>query len=282
MRFCFALLAMPFIVQAAPAVGQQSTASAELLKSRKAHVPASPITDHFALRITYFAPSASTELRLDQQAGRPGTDLVAEDDLGMDDKPSQGRLELVFRLREKNRLRVDYFKLTRTGDRILSRQIDFGDQTFNANERAQTSLDWRTMGFTYVRSLLRSERFELGAGVGVYLAEARARGEVVARNVRERSEEVGAFPTVALDATWRMSHRWSLNARGQRFTAHRNDFEGSLADYHGDVQYRWRRNFAVGLGYTSLRVSATERTGSSPGRFRQETSGPELFIRASF
>jgi hypothetical protein len=282
MRICLALAATLLMVQGAAAAGQRAPASEELLKSRKADPVASPITDRFALRVTYFAPSVRTELRLDQKNGQPGTDLRAEDDLGMDDEPGQGRVELLFRLREKNRLRVDYFKLTRFGDRILTQPVVFGDQTFNVSERAQTKLDWRMLGFTYTRSLVRLERFELGAGLGIHLLEADARGEVAERNVREHSEAVGAFPTVALDATWRISKRWSLNARGQTFTAHRNEFEGSLSDYHGDVQYRWRRNFALGLGYTSLRTSVTDTSGNSPGRYKQSVSGPELFIRGSF
>ena len=27
------------------------------------------------------------------------------------------------------------------------------------------------------------------------------------------------------------------------------NFTGELEDYHADVQYRWRRNFALGVGY---------------------------------
>ena len=255
----------------------------ELLQPPKKGLQASPITDRFALRVSYFAPSVDTFLRLDRSTGQPGTDLHVEDDLGLEDKPTMARVEMIFRLREKNRLRVDYFKLTRYGDKVLDQTVRFGDQTFFVNDRAQTLLDYRSLTLTYTRSLLYFDRFELGLGLGVSLLEAHAKGEVVARNVREKQDGVAPYPTIALDTTWRISKRWSLNARGQTLTAHLSDFTGSMSDYHGDIQYRWARNFAFGLGYTSLRLRGeSTSTKNMPGKLNQDIAGPEFFIRASF
>jgi hypothetical protein len=256
----------------------------ELLQPPKKGLQASPITDRFALRLSYFQPGIDTFLRLDRSdTGRAGTNLNVENDLGLDDSANMFRAEMIIRLRERNRLRVDYFKTTRYGDKVLNQTINFGDQTFQIADRAQTSLDYRALGLTYTRSVLYFDRFELGVGLGISLLEGHAKGEVVARNIREKEDGVAPYPTLALDTTWRISKRWSLNARAQTFTAHLTDFTGSLSDYHGDIQYRWRRNFAFGLGYTSLRIRAESTdTGNMPGKFNQDIEGPEIFIRASF
>ncbi len=290
MRLCFALVALLFTVHAASAADEQKRpVASDTLKPPKKAASSSPITDRFALRVLYWPASLTTDLRLDPNAGNPGTQLVAEDDLGLDDRKQEARMEMIIRLRERNRLRIDYLKLSRLGDQVINQQIVFGDQTFNINDRAQTALEWRNLTLTYTRSLLYTSRFELGAGLGMSILEARARGEVVARNIREHQEAVGAFPTIALDGTWRISKRWSFNARGQRFTAHVDEFRGSLADYHGDLQFRWRENFALGLGYTRIRTLVDvgqDTNGGNPddltGRFDQRMSGPELFLRASF
>jgi hypothetical protein len=283
MRIWLALAATLF-VNVAFAQEQGSTAAPrELLKPPKKGQVASPITDRFALRVSYFAPTVDTFLRLDQDNGQPGTELLVEQDLGLEDKPTQARAEMIIRLRERNRLRVDYYKLTRYGDQILTRTITFGDQTFLVSERAQTMIDWRQLGLTYTRSLLYFDRFELGAGLGIALLETRARGEVRARNVSESEDGIAPFPTFALDATWRISKRWSFNVRGQTFTANTDEFDGTLSDYHGDIQYRWRKNFTLGLGYTSLRMKVESvSTDDLTGKFDQDISGPEFFIRASF
>lgn len=293
MRIWLAPAATLFVLNAVAGVAlAQETASdsprspppRELLQPPKKGLQASPITDRFALRVSYFHPSIDTFLRLDNSdTGRPGTNLNVEDDLGLDDKASMFRAEMVIRLRERNRLRVDYFKTTRHGDKVLDQTISFGDQTFFVNDRAQTSLDYRALALTYTRSVLYFDRFELGVGLGLSFLEGHAKGEVVARNIREKEDGVAPYPTLALDTTWRISKRWSFSARAQTFTAHLTDFTGSLSDYHGDIQYRWRRNFAFGLGYTSLRIRAESTDlDNNPGKFNQDIKGPELFIRASF
>ena len=87
-----------------------------------------------------------------------------------------------------------------------------------------------------------------------------------------------------MPATWRIriSKRWSFTARGQQFSATPEDFEGSMADYHADVQFRWRKNLAFGLGYTMLETDLDVFDTDQPLLFNLETSGPEIFFRASF
>jgi hypothetical protein len=288
MRLCFAFSAMLLFAHAATAAEPKRPVASDTLKAPKKLASSSPITDRFALRVLYWPASLATDLRLDQQNGTLGTELVAEDDLGLEDKKNEGRAEMIIRLRERNRVRVDYMKLSRLGDQVLNRQIRFGNNTFNVNDRAQTQLEWRSLTLTYTRSIFYTPRFEVGIGMGISLLEARARGEVTARNIREQQEAVGAFPTFGFDGTWRISKRWSFNGRAQRFTAHVDEFKGSLADYHADVQYRWRENFALGLGYTKLHTlvdvgnDTTASDSDLTGRFDQRTKGPEIFLRASF
>ena len=296
MRIRFARAAMLILAFSSAAgvaplasAAEQSTApsqpkASDVLKPRTVREISSPITDRFALRVTYFAPSVSTEFRLDPDNPLlAGTDLVAENDLGLADHENQARMEMIIRLRERNRLRVDYFKMSRFGDVVLNRQIVFGNDTFNVSDRVQSMLEWRALGLTYTRSFWRSERFEFGGGIGVAFLEAHASGAVTARNIREERSSPGGFPTLALDGTWRISKRWSFNARGQRFSAHVNDFQGLMAEYHGDFQYRWREVFSFGLGYTKLRTAIDVVSDNDfSGRFHQEVKGPELFIRASF
>jgi hypothetical protein len=242
----------------------------------------SPITDRFAIRGSFYNPEVETLVRIDDVAASIGTEVIAEDDFGLDDNLTQGRMELLFRMRDRNRLRVDYFKTDRTGDEVMDRAIDFGDETFQINERVFSELKWRMFGFTYMRSIFLRERFEMGVGLGLYLLEAAARAEVPARFSREEVDGVGAFPTPALDLTWRISSRFSVTARGQYFSTSVDEFKGSIGDFHADVQYRWRRNFSVGLGYTAIESDLEVNDDDFPGAFNLDVAGPELFFRVSF
>jgi hypothetical protein len=251
----------------------------------KSNELASPVSDHFYMRLTYFQPALTTELRVDSSGSTTpdGTLLSAEDDLGLDDVANQARIEFDIRLKERNHVRVDYFKLSRFQQKTLEQTIDFGDFRFNAGDTFRSKLDWRMLSLTYSYSLLKSERFEAGLGLGLHLIEVKAEGSEPGTLNREGDSEVGAAPTVALNAAYRISKRWAVTARGQLFSLEReNEFSGELADFHADVQYRWRKNFAVGLGYSRLFANVDIVDADQPFMFDMDASGPELFFRASF
>jgi hypothetical protein len=256
----------------------------EVMKQKSSDI-ASPVSDRFYMRLTYFQPALETLLRVDSTGSTTpdGTLLSAEDDLGLDDVADQMRMEFDIRMRERNHLRVDYFKLNRFQQTQLARDIEFGDFTFNAGDTFRAKLDWRMLSLTYTYSLLKFERFEAGLGLGIHILEVKAEGNEPGTLNREGDSEVGAAPTIAANAAFRISKRWAITARAQQFKLEEEDeFSGELSEFHADIQYRWRKNFAVGLGYTSLVTNLDILDADQPFRFDMDASGPELFFRASF
>jgi hypothetical protein len=243
---------------------------------------ASPITDRFALRGSFFPASIATEVHVDSSAGVPGTVLRAERDLGQDSRLNQGLGELIFRVRTRNRLRVDYFGSDRNASHVLSRDVTVGGNTFHDNDVTQSELQFSMLSFTYLYSVIHSERFEVGAGVGAHLlnAEARAIDQTLMQHAESSGD--GVLPTLAVDGTWRISRRFAWTARANYISANIHGSTGSLGDYHTDLQYRWVPNFAIGLGFQQIRARAQVSSSGTPGGFEFRVSGPELFFRASF
>ena len=249
---------------------------------RRNQPPPSPITDHFAMRGVYFQPTLTTAGRFDSDVGTPGTPFSGETDLALDDVANQGRMELLFRMRDRHRLRVDYLKLDRFGDTRLTRAIDFRNRRYNLADRVESNLDLRLMGFTYSWSVLRRESFEIGLGLGLHLVEAEARAEVRSRSIRETGSGTGALPTLGVDGTWRFARRWSVSGRFQYLSVGLSDVKGSFTDLHADVQYRWKPNVAFGLGYSGIKLDADVKSSSLPGTLVIDAKGPEGFFRVSF
>lgn len=268
--------ALPALLPAAePAVAR------ELLQPPKVTI-ASPINDRFALRGGYFQPSVSTDLRYDNAAGVRGTQVSGEDVLGLDDELNTGFYELTFRLRPRHRLRVDYLKFTRAGDAIVNQAIRFGDDTYQVNDRVLTRLDQRALGMTYQYSVIRSERFEFGAGGGLHLMQVEGAAQVPLRRLREEFDVAGPLPTLAVDGTYRITNRLSASARVQYLGLGAGDIDGSFGIYHADLQWRAWKNLAVGVGYTKVTTLVDSADADFSGRFDFELGGPEAFFRISF
>jgi hypothetical protein len=248
------------------------------------HEAPSPVTDRFYVRGTWYMPQVRTNMRIDpsRPAGATGTWVNGERDLGLTGRLHRGRVEFMFRLRERGKVRVNYFESDRSGAKVLANDIVFGNQTFAAGQLTRTSLDWRQFDITYTYSILHTPYLELGPGFGVYFVQADAIGEVPARNQRQEETAATPLPALALDFAWRLSGRWAVTARGAYLRATLNGFHGWYADLNEDLQYRWNPNFALGLGYASIRTSLLRRGGSFPGVFDMSTSGPQAFFRFSY
>jgi hypothetical protein len=243
----------------------------------------SPITDRFYIRGTFYDPQVRTNFRVDQSfRGMTGTPVNGEQDLGLPNRLHQGRVEFMFRLRERSKVRVDYFEADRSGSKALANDVVFGNETFAAGQLSQTSLDWRQFDITYTYSLVRNDRFEVATGLGVYFLQVDAIGQVPAQNQRQEVSGASPFPVPTLDLTWRISSHWAATGSGAYLKSALNGVRGWYADVHEDIQYRWNPNFAIGLGYASIRTSLNRRGGTFPGAFAMSISGPQAFVRFSF
>lgn len=253
----------------------------EVLKPRSRDI-ASPSTDRFYMRGIYFPASVETQIQLDSATGAPGTLLSAEEDLGLDDKVDLARMDFNIRMGRRHNVHVDFFKLNRFSQQPLPRDIEFGNFIFEEGTDFRTKLDWRVLTLTHSYSFIQNDRIEAGIGLGIHLIEAHAEGLEPGTNNREAAEEVGIFPTINGIFSWQMSKRFAITARALWFSAAPEEFDGTMSEYHMDIQYRAANNMAIGLGYTMMKTELQVFDTDDPLLFNMDTSGPELFIRFSF
>ena len=278
-----ALMLSLHVAAAAAADSDHDPYSGAPLAPRR-HEAASPITDHFYARASYYVPQIRTELRVDPSGppGTLGTPVNAENVLGLARRLHRGTAEFMFRLRERSKVRLHYFETERANRVLLANDLVFGDQTFLAGQQVQSLLQWRQFDLTYTYSLLRTRHFELGTGLGLYFLQVDASGEVPATNQRQEVTAATPFPALPLDLSWALSSRWAVTARGAYLKATLSGFRGWYADLHEDLQYRWNPDFSLGLGFTSMRASVSGDSGSIPGVVSMSFKGPEAFIRFSY
>lgn len=248
---------------------------------------ASPITDHFAITGDFFWGHVATYGRFDPRTGAAGSGILGTPiydhaTLGLTNQAYQPRIELMFRMEQRHRLRVDFFDLRRSAEKVVNQTLQFGDEQYAVNSLVQSQLNWRQMDLTYTYSFLRGETYELGFGPGFHMIEAEATAFEPSTSQRADFSGAGPFATLALDGTWRPFKKWSLNVRGQYMHVTVSSVGGSLGIYHADVQYRAARNFALGAGYERQNTELDVRHQDPSGFLHLNITGPEAFVRVSF
>lgn len=285
MRISLTLAALLLAVQAVPAwaTDRDPYSGAPLPPSK--HEPASPITDHFYIRAAFYSPKFSTDFRVDPSnapAGTTGTPVNAENDLGLTHRKNQGVVDFMFRLRERNKVRVNYYQAYRSGSQVLANDIVFGNQTFPAGQTATSEFDFQQFAITYTYSFLRTSRFEVGSGLAAYFLQLDVIGQVPAQALRQEVTAASPIPALPIDLTWVVSSRWAATAQAAYLRINHHNRGGWYQDTHADIQYRWVNNFTVGAGYASIRADVHSTGSNFPGVVNLNIKGPQLFVRFSF
>jgi hypothetical protein len=237
------------------------------------------------VRGMFYRPAIGTTVRYDDaDAGTVGTVVSAEDTLGLADTRSQGWVDLMFRLTPRHRIQARYYQQTRHGSALLTENVEFGDEVFTpADGRIRSGIDLRQLDLSYTYSLLRREKVELGLGLGLHLLQFEGSISAPLRFETETLDAAGPFPTLAASGTWRITRRFSLNAEANYLTGSTNEVEAHYEAFNVDLQFRMKRNLAVGLGYSRTRYKTVSIDPDFfPGYFVLSHKGPEFFLRASF
>src|SRR5688572_21480052 len=131
-----------------------------------------PLDSTLVVDVGGFFLSTDINVRLDgEETGQVGDDIDFDDTFGMGDF-ERFRADALWRIKGKHSLRGTYFTNTRSRSSELSRDINFGDETYpvGAVTTARSELELLQVSYDYV--FRRRENYELAGGIGVHLFDA--------------------------------------------------------------------------------------------------------------
>lgn len=239
------------------------------------------IEDRFRVEVNVLRAGNDTKLRVDPSALQQGTLIDTEGDLGLEEDQVLTQAELTLLPGERHLIRLSALSSRRSAQTIIDRQITFGDDVYNINERVDSELDLSLFGLTYGYRFFVHDRAELTGTFGVQIASVEANAEVRSRVNREAEDGVAPLPLLGVEGRFDFTDRWSAEARFQYLSANIDEVEGSIMD--GRLALTWRLNpyLVFGLGYRRFSVEIDSRNLDDPGLVDLQIAGPLLFARAS-
>jgi hypothetical protein len=239
------------------------------------------VEDRFRVEVNLLGASPSTKLRVDESPTEPGTELSAEDDLGLDDFQLLPQVELTLLPGDRHLVRLSAFAVHRSATRQIDREISFDNEDYRIDERVDSLLNLTMFGLTYGYRFLVHQRAELSATFGIQIADVEANAVVRSRVVRESESGVAPLPLLGFEGRFDFTPRWAVEARGQYLTVNEDEVNGSILD--GRIAVTWRVNpyLALGLGYRTFQIDVDSADEDTPGFVDLSVDGPLLFVRAS-
>lgn len=272
--------AWPF-VSLATLCGPAAHAANEALPDWAPKPPPNIIEDRFRAEVLLFGASIDTDLRVDPLPTIPGTDIDAEDDLGLDDSALLPQAELTLLPGKRHLIRLSALSTRRSAARIIDREIVFDDEVYRSGERVDSTLNLTLFGLTYGHRFLIHERGEITGTFGIQVAELEANAVVRSRVIREEESGTAPLPLVGLEGRFDFTQRWSAEGRVQYLSVEIDEADGSIFDARAAVTWRMNPYLVFGLGYRAFAIEVRSRDVDTSGYIDMDLSGPLLFVRAS-
>lgn len=208
------------------------------------------------LEARYWTPDLTSTVRVAE--GGVGTDIDLVDDLGMGDEGFlEGRLS--WRPTPRSKIRLAWVPLSYSGDRVVSRTLEFGGETFRVNTRVVSDLDieYARLGWAWQFIGTKDGNFLLGPVLEAKAfrveASLAAPEFILPLSASETFEEV--FPAGGLMLDARLGRRALLFAEATIMPA--NEF-GELLDWEVGVKFRPVGGLLLTAGYRALEADAED------------------------
>jgi len=237
--------------------------------------------DAFRAEVLVLHAGFDTTLRIDESLTEQGTEISAEDDLGLDDTEFLVQGELTLLPGEHHLVRLNGMATRRSAEKIIDTTIDFDDETYLPGERVSSELNMTMVGLTYGYRFLVKDRGELTGTFGIQITEVEANAVVRSRVVRDSENGIAPLPLVGLEGRFDLSSRWSAEARVQYLSVDIEEVDGTITDARFALTWRKNPHLVFGLGYRSFTVEVDSRNEDTPGLVDMSIDGPLLFMRAS-
>jgi opacity protein-like surface antigen len=239
------------------------------------------LQDRWSVQVGLYSPKVDTTFRLDGSGGQVGTEVSAEEDLGLKERNDMPAILASVRLGERWRLEAEYLSLERENSRALNRTINWGDNSYTLGTTVSSSFRTEIYRLSVGYSFVKDAQKEFGVALGLHATDVTA--SIAATSVgAETGEMLAPLPTIGIYGAYAPTPRWLISGRVDIFSLKYEEFDGSLVNVTLGVDYRLWRNLGLGLAwrYIDYDLDVTEPRFS--GSFNYSFSGPLLYLVSSF
>jgi hypothetical protein len=249
-----------------------------------------PLDSKVVVDLGGFFLSTDINVRLDgEESSQIGDEIDYDDTFGIADF-ERFRLDAMWRIKGKHSVRGTYFTNNRASSTELSRDINFGDETYpvGANVTARSELEVLQVSYDYV--FKRRENYELAAGIGVHMldmslgldATVTAGGGSASRELSENGATAAPLPTLGFRGVWRLPHNFYATALVQYFYIDFDEYVGSLSDLKATLVWQATEHVGVGLGYNDFRFRLKLDKDRFDGRLGWDYGGAMAFVSITY
>lgn len=242
--------------------------------------------NRFMISAGVFRPEINTELRLDDVVNGVSTQVNAEDDLGLNRDVDAYKLDAMFRMSRRLSLTGSWYKLDRSSDVELSRDIEFMDtvHTFGTQVTSKLNTTFTSVSLRY--SILSRKNVEAGLSLGARWVTADVAAVASSDGITVEHAFNGSAPA-PLPGLFLSAHilpSLQLSYNFEYFRLDVKEISGQLQEHRLSLAFYPVRNVGAGVSWSDTRysVNSIPFKDEFQANFNTQLTGFTFFVAARF
>ncbi|MEK2688016.1 hypothetical protein [Bdellovibrio sp. GT3] len=262
------------------------------LYSSQSHALPSQGDEEFVFKLGYFLPSFDTTLRVNNERLGRGDEVNLERDLGIDVEETTIRGSVMWRMSERNKLTLDVFNFSRTGNKTIDRQIQIGDQIYPVGADLSSKFTFTIIPIAWSYAFIKTPDWEVSAGAGVQWSQINLKlnGSVSLSPISTSREATAAanapLPLLGLDLKYMITPNWSVGtnvgAFAYKIAASGMDMQGNILSAAANTEWWFSTYVGVGAALNWFYIGVEVDGKKWNGEFNYEYLGPQAYLTARF
>jgi hypothetical protein len=237
---------------------------------------------------------AYTDAALGSTTAGVGATINFEDIFDLPESKKAARFELNWRINKRQFLDFGYLELNRSGSRILTEDVQWGDFIYHADGKVTASFDTNFPYVAWRYAFLDLPQVRISGSAGIdYLsigAELDASGNVtdingtpVSGDVNEKVSVSAPVPQLGLQIDWALTKKLAVLLYNRQIYVNFAGINGGIGETAARLQWWYSKHAGIsaGLDKESIDLKSYE-TGDTRARFRYEVRGWSFYLNFAF
>ena len=253
------------------------------LAAKKNDKPGWEDWDRLNIDVGVFSATQDTIIRLDATDGTFGTQIDFEDNLGLEDREEQPRIDLLWRYKKRSSVSLSYFALDRNTVAPLTITIKWGDIVIDPviSPAVRTVYDIEVISAQWGYSFFRTPKWDARFTIGLFAMDIFASLQDPADPVKQDQGDVLApLPVVGMGFDHKLTGKWHLSGGFNYFHIEYEDkYSGTLTEVLVGATHHTFKNVGFGIAYNYMHLDIDSTDEGFTGALDIKYKGPYAYVR---
>ncbi|HVP33330.1 MAG TPA: hypothetical protein VMT09_06730 [Steroidobacteraceae bacterium] len=237
----------------------------------------------------------SSQINGDLRGSAGGQNVDFDHDFGTDATETRVRVGFLWRITPTQAVRFNYFDNNVSSTRQLTRNIEWGDNTYQAGFLATAQYKFNIYEASYEWAFIKDRNYDVSLTAGVHVEDFTLKiagtatvtppggGPPSSASAESQSNSVTApLPVIGLRGGWAATDHLFFDLSGQLFKFSYEGIDGNWSDIWVGMTWMFNEHFGVGVAYDRFAIHVDLTKGSFDGRLNLGYQGGLIFVKGAF